>query len=86
MSDFLRIWRTVTTGSSFRDMEKITFTESFIQTQRSDVASVTRFACKQLLQVLQERVRQEKVKALYLVFGRVPSHVSPVDSFLECKP
>ncbi|OLP91984.1 hypothetical protein AK812_SmicGene26257 [Symbiodinium microadriaticum] len=64
VSDFLRIWRTVTTGSSFRDMEKITFTESFIQTQRSDVASVTRFACKQLLQVLQERVRQEKVKAL----------------------
>ena len=54
------------TGNSFRDIEIITFTEEFIQTKRSFVTAVTRSAGRQLLEVLQERVPEEKVNTLFL--------------------
>ena len=68
VSDYLRVWRAMKTGNSFRDIEKITFTEEFIQTKRSDVTAVTRSAGRQLLEILQERVRQEKIDTLCLVY------------------
>ena len=64
MDDYLRVWRALKSGNSFRETQNVTFTESFISSQREQASAVTRRAAVQIMQVMQEQVRRKKLSTL----------------------